>query len=121
MLSPLVADTSESIYTWSTGWAVIYELFSQNNGVVFLTLDASVTKHNFSFFTLSFWCSNLADFRKFSLVLIGILRANNFSIHQKVFCDTYTQEQKKNTTPFSGKYFVSDDPPYCTLSAVQSM
>ena len=28
-------------------------------------------------------------------------------------CDTYTQRQKKNTTPIFRKKIVNDDPPYC--------
>ena len=59
------------------GWMVIYEIFFRQNCVVgVLLLGISVTK---IIFTLrNFWCSNLADFLAFSLVLSAILQAQIF-------------------------------------------
>ena len=89
------------------GWIVIDEKNLEKWRSDFFVLRYQCHTTHFSVFFISSLCaSNLADFLPFSLVLSAILRATYFRKKWKIMqCDTNTQRQKKNSTPFSGKLF----------------
>ena len=43
------------------------------------------------------------------------VNTKNYGKWKIMLCDTYTQGQKKQYAIFPEKYFVNDDPPYCSL------
>ena len=77
----------------------------------------SATKYIFWNFYLKFLLRKMTlNFCNFS---VRFCSGKNLDIFLKnIFCDTYNKRHKIPLRHFSANYFVSNDPPYCTLRSI---